>query len=136
MLCPVCKEPMVVLELDEIEIDYCTGCDGVWLDAGELELMFETDDERKRLIETLHEDPEHTEKPYNCPICNKKMIKVHVGDKKEILIDKCIKDHGLWFDQGELKSVIELGSKEENKIVNILTEMFEDKITTNDKGEN
>jgi Zn-finger nucleic acid-binding protein len=127
---------MVVLELNEIEIDFCTGCDGIWLDAGELELMFETEDERKNLIESLHENPEHPEKPYKCPICNKKMIKVHVGDKKEILLDKCIKDHGLWFDKGELKSVVEVGSKKENKIVSLLTEMFEAKISIKEKGEN
>ena len=136
MLCPVCKEPMVVLELNEIEIDFCTGCSGIWLDAGELELMFDTEAESKNLIESLHEDPDHPERQYKCPICNKKMTKVHVGDEKEILIDKCKKDHGLWFDEGELKTVIEFGSKEENKIVNLLKGMFENRISTNDKGEN
>lgn len=136
MLCPVCKEPMVVLELNEIEIDFCTSCDGIWLDSGELELMFDTEAESKNLIESLHEDSDHPEEQYKCPICNKKMAKVHVGDEKEILIDKCKKDHGLWFDKGELKTVIEYGSKEENKIINLLKEMFESRISNNDIGEN
>ncbi len=39
MNCPVCKEPMIVLELDEVEIDHCISCGGIWLDAGELELL-------------------------------------------------------------------------------------------------
>ena len=132
MLCPVCKEAMVVLELNEIEIDFCTGCNGIWLDAGELELMCDTDAQRQKLIDSFHEDPDNPEQKYKCPFCSKKMIKVHVGDEKEILIDKCKKEHGLWFDKGELKGVIEFGSKEENKIIDLLKEMFENRMSGSD----
>jgi len=34
MICPVCKKPMLVLELQQIEIDYCQECGGIWLDEG------------------------------------------------------------------------------------------------------
>jgi len=133
MLCPVCKESMVVLELNEIEIDFCASCSGIWLDAGELELMFDTDAQRQKLFDSFHEDPNNPEKKYKCPFCNKKMVKVNVGDEKEILIDKCRKDHGLWFDKGELKKVIEFGSKEENKIIDLLKEMFENRMSGSDR---
>ena len=132
MLCPVCKESMVVLELNEIEIDFCTLCSGIWLDAGELELMFDTEVHRERIFDSFHEDPDNPEKQYKCPFCNKKMIKVYVGDEKKILIDKCKKDHGLWFDKGELKTVIQFGAKEENKIINLLKEMFENRMSGSD----
>ena len=40
MDCPVCKESaMVTLELNDVEIDYCMQCEGIWLDAGELEIL-------------------------------------------------------------------------------------------------
>jgi len=39
MDCPVCKNAMITLELEEVEIDHCTNCGGIWLDAGELELL-------------------------------------------------------------------------------------------------
>ncbi len=132
MLCPVCKEFMVVLELEQVEIDYCTSCEGIWLDSGELELLLENEAERAKLLKSLQEAPGHAEKKHRCPVCNKKMVKVYVGDDKKILIDKCKKDHGLWFDKGELRSVIELGSKE-SKIVSLLKEMFEYQISTNEK---
>lgn len=135
MDCPVSKEPMIVLELNEVEIDYCPGCSGIWLDSGELELLFEDDDERQKLLATLLEDHAHPEKPYKCPICYKKMVKVHVGDEKDVLIDKCVKGDGLWFDEGELQHVLELGAGEGNKIVNLLKEMFESKISSNQNGE-
>ena len=46
MECMVCQEPMIVLELDDIEIDYCVICAGIWLDAGELELLLEDSKEK------------------------------------------------------------------------------------------
>jgi Zn-finger nucleic acid-binding protein len=125
MLCPVCKNAMVVLELDQIEIDHCLHCGGTWLDAGELELLLETEEDRLRLKNLLIEDDSVKEKRYPCPICNKKMEKVFVGEEKKILIDKCKKDHGLWLDKGELESVIELSSKNrDSKIINLLKQMF------------
>jgi Zn-finger nucleic acid-binding protein len=125
MICPVCKNPMVVLELDQIEIDHCLNCGGIWLDAGELELLLDTDEERERFVKLLIEDDSVKEKKYPCPICNKKMEKVFVGEEKKILIDKCRKNHGLWLDKGELEQVIELSSKNrEGKIIQLLRQIF------------
>lgn len=40
MLCPKCHDQvLVVIERESIEIDYCGGCRGVWLDRGELEKL-------------------------------------------------------------------------------------------------
>ncbi len=42
--CPRCEIEMAAVEYDttEIEIDYCIRCQGVWLDAGELEKIVES----------------------------------------------------------------------------------------------
>ncbi len=135
MKCPVCKEPTIVLELDEIEIDFCTACGGIWLDAGELDLLIEDEKEREILLSSFQKDVEHTEKPYRCPICRKKMDKVYVGENKDVLIDKCPDNDGLWFDKGELKDVIQLASKD-NKIVELLNDLFGSKLTNNQSEEN
>jgi len=135
MKCPVCKEPTIVLELDEIEIDFCTACGGIWLDAGELDLLIEDEKEREILLSSFQKDVEHTEKPYRCPICRKKMNKVYVGENKDVLIDKCPDNDGLWFDKGELKDVIQLASKD-NKIVELLNDLFGSKLTNNQSEEN
>ena len=135
MICPVSNEPMIVLELNEIEIDYCPDCKGIWLDVGELELLIEDENERKRVLSSFQIEADYPEKKYKCPICKKKMDKVHVGEHKEVLIDKCPAGHGLWFDKGELKSVIELSSGEE-KVVRHLNDLFGEKLTNNQNGEN
>lgn len=53
MDCPVCKEPMIVLELNEVEIDYCSSCRGIWLDAGELALLLEDTEKKDRLLSSF-----------------------------------------------------------------------------------
>ena len=37
MRCPKCGEPLKERSFQKILIDQCTGCSGIWLDAGELE---------------------------------------------------------------------------------------------------
>jgi len=135
MICPVCENPMVVLELDQIEIDHCLHCGGIWLDAGELELLLESDEDRARLRDFLIEDDSVNEKKYSCPICNKKMKKVFVGEEKKILIDQCKRNHGLWLDKGELEDVIELSTQNrEGKIIHLLKQMFESNLPSNING--
>ena len=132
MLCPVCNNPMIVLELEQVEVDYCTNCAGVWLDAGELELLLESDEERNRLVNLFKEAEAVNEKSHKCPICRKKMIKVEVGEKGKVVVDKCKKNHGIWFDKGELQKVVEFGSvNKENKIINLLKNMFENSSQNN-----
>lgn len=41
MLCPACKVDLVMSERQNVEIDYCPKCRGVWLDRGELDKIIE-----------------------------------------------------------------------------------------------
>ena len=41
MRCPKCGMQLVEIDYKGIKIDRCTGCTGVWLDAGELEQVAE-----------------------------------------------------------------------------------------------
>ena len=41
MQCPVCAVPLVMSERQNVEIDYCPRCRGVWLDRGELDKIIE-----------------------------------------------------------------------------------------------
>ncbi len=125
MKCPVCKEEMVILELDSVEIDYCYSCSGIWLDEGELELLLEDSNKKEELLSSLLPVKLIREKSRRCPICNKKMEKVYLGNEKSILIDRCKKKHGLWFDKGELNDIIELASFDaDNKVLNFLKSLF------------
>lgn len=129
MNCPVCKEPMIVLELDEVEIDNCISCGGIWLDAGELELLLEDSEEKGKLLNSFQIDETSKEKPRRCPICLKRMEKVLCGKDKKVCVDKCRRNDGIWFDEGELETVIKMGSfDKENRVLNLLKDMFKNRI--------
>ena len=125
MDCPKCKSAMIVLELQQIEIDYCPSCEGIWLDSGELELMLEDSSEKNRLLASFQTGDTISEKKVRCPICRKNMEKVWVGSENKVLIDKCRRHHGLWFDKDELRSIIKMGNLDtNNRILNLLDDMF------------
>ncbi len=59
MNCPQCNVTLLITERQEVEIDYCPQCRGVWLDRGELDKLLQRsapyrkdddddDDDRKR----------------------------------------------------------------------------------------
>ncbi len=122
--CPKCKTPMIVLEVQSIEIDHCTACGGVWLDAGELELLLEAAENKDRLMATLASLAERSEKKIRCPICSKKLDKVRYGEKGDLILDKCPRGHGIWFDRDELNRALRMGEFKGRPVYEILYEIF------------
>jgi Zn-finger nucleic acid-binding protein len=136
MICPVCKCDMIVVEYQNIELDYCNSCKGVWFDSGELELLLKSQglEEPKAFFEGILNSQEavSSEKKRNCPICGHKMKKTAIGGQPEILIDICPDKHGLWFDGGEVTQLIrrlagEHPAKHDSgeKVISFLEEVFE-----------
>jgi uncharacterized protein len=41
MKCPLCNVDLLITERQNIEVDYCPSCRGVWLDRGELDKIVE-----------------------------------------------------------------------------------------------
>lgn len=135
MICPTCKSDMIVVEHEDIELDYCPGCRGVWFDSGELELLLESvglpgDGLDINSIISAPEAETH-EKKRKCPICSIKMKKASMGHEEKILIDACGIGDGLWFDAGEVHQLVEhLSSKNtdkadsQQKVINFLGEVF------------
>jgi Zn-finger nucleic acid-binding protein len=128
MKCPPCGGAMIVLELDNIEIDYCASCRGVWLDAGEIERLLESAEAKEDLMRTFSKAKTCREKLKRCPICLKKMRKFQYGGDSKVTVDVCRRKHGIWFDEGELDKVLAMGGFDErNKIVNVLKGIFKKK---------
>ena len=126
MNCPVCKNAMITLELAEVEIDYCTDCGGIWLDAGELEILLGDAGDAAALLDSFAVDSACAEKKRKCPICDKKMDKIVVGtEPPPLLLDKCSRSDGLWFDKGELQDIFTRAQLDkESRIQKVLADMF------------
>ena len=43
MCCPKCGMPLIEIDYHGIAVDKCSACDGIWLDAGELEQVCSLD---------------------------------------------------------------------------------------------
>jgi Zn-finger nucleic acid-binding protein len=117
---------MITLELADVEIDFCTDCGGIWLDAGELEMLLGNPEQAEKLLDSFKIDTKSTEKPRKCPICLKKMQKIIVGSSETpLLLDKCRRGDGLWFDKGELQDILTTAQLDkDSKIQKLLAEMF------------
>jgi len=134
MDCPVCREPMVIVEYDEVEIDHCVTCYGVWLDAGELELLFGDADACRAIVGAAASDAgapasSVSEAPRRCPVCRKTMVKQATRSGEAVVYDRCPEGDGLWFDEGELGAILEQGGVlgEEGQIAEFLQAVFKGK---------
>ena len=125
MHCPVCQKSMIILEYDQIEIDYCPSCAGCWLDQGELELMFDMPDEILDLSK-FHSSPKGKRR---CPRCRKK-LKVDMFPGTDVEVDICSNDGGIWLDKGELLSIAKRDAKGSaiSRLNNFFSDLLKDTI--------
>lgn len=108
MDCPGCHDAMIVLEWEQVEVDHCLSCKGVWLDRGELELLLEPGREQINIVSSSKTAVKQG-KPRKCPICFKKMELITCGPGAQVGIDRCPKNDGFWFDAGELDAILRAG---------------------------
>jgi Zn-finger nucleic acid-binding protein len=99
MLCPVCKEPLLIIEYDEVEVDYCVSGHGIWLDQGELEFVLGVD----RILD-LSDIQKSGKSKRRCPRCRKKMKSAFFPGTR-VEIDLCDRDYGIWLDKGEINEI-------------------------------
>lgn len=121
MKCPVCEKTLIVVERDKIELDWCHACGGFWFDADEWRLLGVEDDRFNPFA--YPSIRVKGEKARKCPICGKVMEKIKIGDT---ILDRCPSLHGVWFDKGELSSLINYSNSDEKSVetVNFLGEVF------------
>ena len=124
---------MIVVEHENIELDYCDNCSGVWFDAGEVELLMEAMGLESVGLDSLHLAPEtgKTEPKRRCPLCGQKMKEVPLGHEPELIIDVCPQGDGLWFDSGEVGQLVkhlsaQIPDKEDSqeRVIEFLGEVF------------
>ena len=129
-LCPVCDEPLWIVELEGVEVDRCARCEGVWLDEGELEIVSRCDTQDP-LMRVQREGEAYAEPAFRkpsaaspitatadggagartrakrrCPRCSARMREVVMGSDRPVYVDRCPQGHGLWFDRDELGQLL------------------------------
>ena len=52
------------------------------------------------------------------------MEKTYLGSNPGVIVDRCVKGHGLWFDGGELKQVLQEFKEDDSPMVNSILEFL------------
>ena len=130
-MCPECREPLIVIELDGVEVDHCLTCRGTWLDGGELELLTELAGGRPGpLHAALRAPPTGHRGTRRCPRCRRKLRLSTVGTAPHVEFDRCPAGHGLWLDAGELATIIrEYADKTDAIVARFLSDLYHDRLT-------
>ncbi|MBC76058.1 MAG: hypothetical protein CME64_08570 [Halobacteriovoraceae bacterium] len=105
MKCPACEESLKtykVKDFDGLLVEKCSGCEGLWFDDNELNLVLRNDNVLKELntngLKNLHKSKR------TCPHCAIHLSSGLVG-KTGILVENCSKCNGYFLDEGELKKL-------------------------------
>lgn len=53
MRCPKCGMALIEIDYKGVQLDKCSACDGVWLDANELDAILEIEQKNKTFLTTL-----------------------------------------------------------------------------------
>lgn len=106
MRCPKCRADMEQVNYEGTEIDRCTICNGIWFDAGEIEILRD-----KQAAAAIDIGDEKTGKEsnvidrYQCPRCSGAMVRVVDPRQTHIWYETCGSCHGSYLDAGELRDL-------------------------------
>lgn len=108
MNCPKCQATMEKVTYENIEIDRCTHCKGIWFDLMEREFLARL--EGSESIDTG--DPEVGEKfddvdRISCPVCETRMIRMVDPVQPHVAFEACKVCNGVFLDAGEFTDLKE-----------------------------
>jgi len=121
--CPVDDFTLVQETYEGVTIDRCPHCLGVWLDAGELEAIQKNqaddfrgvpDDAMDFVTGAIGMATAKTEKTLSCVRCEDNLVKREYSFTSQVMIDSCIKGHGMWLDKSELERLEKFYEEEQD----------------------
>lgn len=115
MKCPSCQSRFETRLIGGVEIDECSGCQGIWLDADELRQI--KDGTNKDLNWVDFDLWKHSDRfrvnsnRMKCPTCTTALVAIDYDDTG-VEVDFCTQCRGVWLDGGELDKIISRLSEE------------------------
>jgi Zn-finger nucleic acid-binding protein len=110
-ICPRCKIGLQQLQIGPIVMRECTRCAGIWSDVATFEKICSEKDEQAAALTFFQNRKQDSASnvPVNyvpCPQCHQLMNRSNFARSSGVIIDLC-KEHGAWFDAGELPKIID-----------------------------
>ncbi len=116
MRCPKCGSDFETFTHENVEVDRCNQCGGIWFDAAEKKNLEQIDD-----AAIIDSGDRRVGKKYNemrninCPKCDVAMYRVADKTQFHIEYESCPACYGTFFDAGEFKDLNELTAVERFK---------------------
>jgi hypothetical protein len=114
--CPKCKTSLSDTIFNNVEVDYCPKCLGLWFEEEELRLAKDAKDKELKWVDV---DIWQDEKKFKisqgirlCPQCRMPLYEVYYGGSenlpagRQVIVDVCNLCHGIWLDRGEFIKII------------------------------
>jgi len=112
MDCPKCVGRLEEKIIEEVKVDVCWSCEGMWFDKSELENVLIKDAHDLKKIDLGRDEFDGKEmeelqekidmKTGNCPRCGDKAVLTKEGYAKGVIVDACSVCGGVWLDAGEI----------------------------------
>lgn len=105
LTCPKCRSAMAPVTFEEITVDRCTACGGLWFDVMEQRQLRERPG--SQVIDTgpaqLASVPHPPAGTMICPRCSAAMTRLKDVDNRSIEYEYCAVCNGAFFDGGEFR---------------------------------
>ncbi|MCP4604771.1 MAG: zf-TFIIB domain-containing protein [Proteobacteria bacterium] len=104
--CPRCQNVTLnEIEVDEVIVDRCPGCAGIWFDYAEIGKIVGRRSEIRK-IDSIVPPHETTDDSMNCPHCPdvplRKLI-LETDMDRQCVVFRCVSCVGTWLNRGELR---------------------------------
>lgn len=132
MKCLSCTATLGRAEYQDIQVDNCPQCGGIWLEEGELELLLGSAEATRHYLHSFDPGFQSKDNPRKCPLCKKVMENVLIG--KGVPADKCVNDHGLWCNGSDLQDMLRVADAGNPKVLKLLQGLFAGKKSTPKRG--
>jgi Zn-finger nucleic acid-binding protein len=114
---------MVPKVVEEVEVEYCPSCHGLWLDQDEILQLGQASDQALKELHEVLQDVDATERhlpsalDQPCPACSAKLAVAVLGTFK---IEHCTSCGGIFLDRGELDKAMYLTRSREDSVATIV----------------
>jgi Zn-finger nucleic acid-binding protein len=106
MNCPKCRTPSLNhFAVQEISVDRCSSCDGIWFDAHELSRLLAEDARQVASLRRGSVREEVAGKQGLCPRDGSELLRVYSAIDRSVILDACAECRGIWLDGGEFQKL-------------------------------
>lgn len=107
MECPRCDDTTLAeAKVDEVVVDHCDTCGGIWLDFAQLERVLSRESKALRHLRARREiEPQRHDETLVCPRCHGILIRLRTSPE-QVVYYTCLTCYGRWLDGSELRQIV------------------------------